>query len=405
MKALTLSLLGCIFSLVVQLDYISPRGGSTSKTRFWRGIPFAQPPIRELRFKPPRKPHDALYRTIVSAVDPAPFCMQESQKFISEDCLTLDVVIPLDSYPHSNLPVIVYLNHDPSPLSSSDHKLANDVALVTSGLDAVVVTINYRVGVFARLNGINLGLLDQQMALEWVQRYIMLFNGHPSRVTIVAFSVATHYIRLQMLAKPQKALFNSVILLEPSLFGEFTLEQPQPPVSGVSLLQNVISRLECPIKRPLTCLMKADSDDLLQASIGIDFTSDLKHSYPYPESYFVGEYRKVRILELSTYSRHCGLLNGVSDMAFKKYGIDVVRLSFGTESQLLDTFWQNYERIEDSVGKVFVDVLTRFLNDRNMMIDREVFSLVTDSFTISTEYRTNHCPYQVSSNDKNKMNK
>ncbi|HEX8445765.1 MAG TPA: carboxylesterase/lipase family protein [Sphingomonas sp.] len=170
--------------------------------RVFRGIPFAAPPTGALRW---REPHPA---SSWSGVRPAttfgPRCMQQPlfsdmmfrSPAPSEDCLYLNVWTPADAVQGARrkLPVLVYVYGGGFVAGDASEKRYDGAAMAARGI--VVVTMNYRLGIFGFLahpeltaasphaaSG-NYGLLDQVAALDWVRRNIAAFGGDAGRITI-----------------------------------------------------------------------------------------------------------------------------------------------------------------------------------------------------------------------------
>jgi para-nitrobenzyl esterase len=164
----------------------------------FRGIPFAEPPIGPLRFKPP-----VARRSWTGVLDAAHFGPWAPQDLsagrewwgdgeASEDCLSLNVWTPaLDA---GRRPVMVWIHGGAFVAGSSSRPTSDGDALARRG-DVVVVTVNYRLGAlgFLELDEIggeeyalsgNAGMLDQILALEWVRDNIAAFGGDPGNVTI-----------------------------------------------------------------------------------------------------------------------------------------------------------------------------------------------------------------------------
>jgi para-nitrobenzyl esterase len=177
--------------------------------RIFRGIPFAAPPVADLRWREPQAV--APWPGVRAATDFAPRCMQQplySDMMFrspppSEDCLYLNVWTPakLDGSRRGRLPVLVYIYGGGFMAGDSSEKRYDGAALARRGI--VVVTVNYRLGVFGffahpeltassphRASG-NYGLLDQVAALGWVKRNIAAFGGDPSHITIAGESAGS----------------------------------------------------------------------------------------------------------------------------------------------------------------------------------------------------------------------
>lgn len=165
----------------------------------WYGIPYAQQPIGDLRWKPPRALTAS--NTIHEAYFPNACPQGESSLIIplTESCLTLNVYAPKDA---TNLPVYVWI-HGGSFTSGAGFEYDAAQLVSTSSIGSVpivVVTINYRLGLLGFLadealyeerSGINnrtttgnYGILDQMMALDWIRKNIYGFGGNPEQITV-----------------------------------------------------------------------------------------------------------------------------------------------------------------------------------------------------------------------------
>ncbi|GAA2208328.1 carboxylesterase family protein [Nonomuraea monospora] len=177
----------------VRTDKGVVKGQVLDDRREFKGIPYAAPPVGELRWKAPR-PAEA-WRGVRDATAFASQCAQPANPFGSpvatyaEDCLYLNVTVPRRA---GRLPVMVWV-HGGGNLTG-DSALYDGAKLAVEG-GVVVVTVNYRLGVLGwlahpaleageRYQSGNYGLLDQQAALRWVRRNIAAFGGDPGNVTL-----------------------------------------------------------------------------------------------------------------------------------------------------------------------------------------------------------------------------
>ncbi len=168
------------------------RGSWEADVAVFRGIPFAEPPVGELRFAAPRPPRrwDG-NREAISFGPPPPqaaaFGMTApSRNSAGDDWLTINVWSP-EPGPAAGLPVMVWIHGGAYTIGMSSLPEYDGARLARDGA-VVVVTFNYRVGIegFAAIEGTpaNRGLLDQIAALEWVRDNIRAFGGDPDRVVI-----------------------------------------------------------------------------------------------------------------------------------------------------------------------------------------------------------------------------
>jgi para-nitrobenzyl esterase len=203
--------------------------------RSFRGIPFALPPVGDLRWREPQPA--ARWDGVRPATEFGPRPEQAPNKWrdmvfrspsMGEDCLYLNVWTHADS-PGSALPVLVYF-HGGGLVAGDGSELRYDGAsMARRGI--VMVTINYRLGVFGffshpeltresphRASG-NYGHLDQVAALRWVQRNIAAFGGDPRRVTIDGQSAGSSSVCAMMASPLAQGLFQGAIGESGSILG------------------------------------------------------------------------------------------------------------------------------------------------------------------------------------------
>ncbi len=196
----------------------------------FRGLPYAAPPVGDLRWRPPQRP--ASWHGIRDASGYAPSCPQKPSLFEppgpqSEDCLYLNVSTPTLRH-NAKRPVLVWIHGGGF---TQDGALDYDGAkLAADGI--VVVTINYRLGALGFLahralasrpggpSG-NYGLMDQQAALRWVRHDIARFGGDPHDVTIAGQSAGGVSVLAHLVAPSSKELFERAIVQS----GAFALNQ------------------------------------------------------------------------------------------------------------------------------------------------------------------------------------
>jgi para-nitrobenzyl esterase len=186
----------------------------------FRGIPFAAPPVEELRWKAPQPV--IAWKGVRDSLDQPPSCVQNDQGWNRgdyvigrEDCLTLDVRTPSVS---GKLPVLVWI-HGGSNRAGGP----NDIVLSDVGKQVVLVGVRYRLGIFGFLShrrlsaeqggsSGNYALMDQIAALQWVQRNIAKFGGDPAHVTIAGESAGSQDVSLMLAAPAAAPLFSQAIM-------------------------------------------------------------------------------------------------------------------------------------------------------------------------------------------------
>ncbi|KAJ7166299.1 carotenoid ester lipase precursor [Mycena crocata] len=216
----------------ITLDSGTFIGTASSNTQSFLGIPFAQSPTGDRRFRLPQPIPAYTGTRTVNAFGPA--CPQQAVKLpiltglpeeiidyvvdsafgvvfpSDEDCLTLNVIKPTSATPTSKLPVVVWIFGGGFELGSPS--MYDGVPIVKRSIEmgepVIYVSMNYRVSAFGflaskevRAAGVgNLGLQDQRQALRWIQKYITNFGGDPTKVTIWGESAGAISVSLQMLA-------------------------------------------------------------------------------------------------------------------------------------------------------------------------------------------------------------
>ncbi|WP_419167923.1 carboxylesterase/lipase family protein [Candidatus Palauibacter sp.] len=205
--------------------------------RVFRGIPFAAPPVGDLRWKPPQ-PVESWGGATLFANSFGPQCMQGSFPAGSvfrgppaptaEDCLYLNVWTGAGDASERR-PVMVWIHGGALTMGSGSVSAYDGGALAARG--AVVVTINYRLGPFGYLahplltaesehgSSGNYGVLDQIAALEWVRDNIAAFGGDPDRVTIFGESAGSWSVNTLMATPLAAGLFHRAIGQSGGRFG------------------------------------------------------------------------------------------------------------------------------------------------------------------------------------------
>jgi para-nitrobenzyl esterase len=213
-------------SLRVDTGLIADVAPDVSGVRVFKGIPYASPPVGDLRWKRPvpAKPWDEVRK----AEEWGPRCMQSNRlgdidplnKRMEEDCLYLNVWTPARSS-SEKLPVMLWIYGGSNNVGAGSQPDYDGANLAKKGV--VVVTINYRLDVFGFLahpeltaesgtnSSGNYGLLDQIAALQWVQRNISAFGGDPGSVTVFGESAGAFDISLLMVSPLAKGLFARAI--------------------------------------------------------------------------------------------------------------------------------------------------------------------------------------------------
>ncbi|KAK6524938.1 hypothetical protein TWF281_011828 [Arthrobotrys megalospora] len=198
---------------------------------FFLGVPYAEPPTGNNRFRPPQ--HIKTKRNF-EAKERGKFCWgyrgDQWQYPQSEDCLTLNVIRPAGISPHRKLPVAIFIHGGGFTIGSAHDPRYNMTFLVDQsvkeGTPIIGIGINYRLGGLgwiasrqvAGTKNLNLGLKDQRVAMQWVQENIRAFGGDPQKVTLFGASAGALSIGLHQLAYNGRddKLFSQVMMISGS---------------------------------------------------------------------------------------------------------------------------------------------------------------------------------------------
>ncbi|GAB3149882.1 carboxylesterase family protein [Micromonospora sonneratiae] len=205
--------------------------------RLYQGIPYAAAPVGELRWRSPQPVEP--WTGIRDATRPGNRCAQTADSWglpasDSEDCLYLNVTAPRGASPRHPRPVLVWLHG--GSLTKGAGSDYDATRLATRG-DIVVVTVNYRLGIFGFFghpglsNGGAFGVEDQQAALRWVRRNAAAFGGDPGNVTLAGESAGSHSVCAQLASPASAGLFHRAITQSSPCWSQDDL----PKVLGVPL--------------------------------------------------------------------------------------------------------------------------------------------------------------------------
>lgn len=210
---------------VVATEYGLVAGLNADGVTSYKGIPYAAPPVGELRWQPPQPP--APWDGLRDAADFGCHCMQtpgieQLSAKASEDCLYLNVWQPAGTSADADLPVLVWIHGGGYVNGGADSPIYDGSAFARQGI--VVASFNYRLGrlgffahpaLLAANEGPvgNFGCMDQLAALRWVQDNIAAFGGDPQRVTVAGESAGGASV-VSLLCNPQaRGLFQQAVIM------------------------------------------------------------------------------------------------------------------------------------------------------------------------------------------------
>ncbi|XP_013418250.2 fatty acyl-CoA hydrolase precursor, medium chain [Lingula anatina] len=238
------------------------------------GIPFAKPPVGDLRFRLPEPAEN--WEGVKDATAFGPDCMQNlpnpygfpDVETISEDCLTLNVFVPGSTNSTNNMAVMVwiygggYITGGASTYSFKEFAVTGDV---------IVVSVNYRLNVFGFLSigddsipG-NIGLWDQIEALKWTKNNIQYFGGDPERVSLFGESAGGSCVTLLALTHVSSGLFHRLISQSGTANAFWAMSE-----NGPELAVRAGNIVGCPTANTtalVDCLRTIDAETLMNASV------------------------------------------------------------------------------------------------------------------------------------------
>ncbi|XP_026534330.1 thyroglobulin, partial [Notechis scutatus] len=233
------------------------------------GVPYAAPPVGENRFHPPQP---FTWTDFWNATTTRANCWQpgdDSLSSVSEDCLFLNIFVPQNN--GGNLPVLVFFHNS---INSDDQgkKASLDGSYLAGVGNLIVITANYRVGVFgffssgsSAASG-NWGLLDQDIALQWIRRNIARFGGDAGQITIGAPDRGADIISIHLLKRASNPiLFKRALLMGGSAFSPAITLSKEKAQSQAAILAREVGCPSTSSSEMVSCLRQLPAKTLNDA--------------------------------------------------------------------------------------------------------------------------------------------
>ncbi len=324
---------------------------SNSGVRSFKGIPFAQPPVGDLRWREPQPAKN--WPGVLNADQFGPRCMQRTlpgadywfrSNGMSEDCLYLNVWTPAKSA-KEQLPVLVYIFGGGFQNGDGSEPRYDGENMARKGI--VAVSVNYRTNIFGffshpeltkesphHASG-NYGLLDQVAALEWVKRNISAFGGDPKRVTIAGESAGSISVSALMASPLSKELIAGAI----GESGAMISSLPPRPLAEAE--QNGTKFAAAAGAASLAALRAMTAEQVQEAAAkapGTRFGTTLDGYFllkPLAETFEAGEQSKVPLLAGSNSEEMGGrMVLGKSEPTPANFA-DVVKKQYGDRAEIV----------------------------------------------------------------------
>ncbi|GMT04262.1 hypothetical protein PENTCL1PPCAC_26436, partial [Pristionchus entomophagus] len=393
------------------------------------GVPYAEPPTGERRFKPPQQlihfpgPANTPYyafswgASCAQDVENKPsFTQRDLYPFVvNEDCLYLNIFTSSASRNSGpNKPVVVFFHGGNFQTGSANEWPG--YGLASRGV--VVVTLNYRLGAFGFMSlgdqNANFGLLDQRMALNWVKDYISSFGGDPQAVTIVGHDAGGVSVGLHMLSPLSKHLFRSASSMSGSEVSYHSLiGKPALAFNNTLKLGRYLGCTQSLPQNVWDCILTRSTDDIIRAteSIPIEYNRYLfmptidginvvanplwqlnniptgGANYPSPVPYLTGMNAQdgTEVILEDRYLGEFNQFNNVDEEYMKSFALEY-------------SFRHNYTMNKEAIAEAIISRYTYWPDRANTWMKRDKFiELTTDCFYTSPITLSAHLHSQAGS--------
>ncbi|GAB1603548.1 cholinesterase 1-like [Argonauta hians] len=245
------------------------------------GIPYAKPPVGDLRFRRPEpvEPWNGVKETkefSASCIQPLIEIDDSIEGLelwklppkISEDCLYLNIWTPTTARNStSNLTTMIWIHGGGFSVGSSSMGGYNGQWLAASE-NVIVASLNYRLGPFGflylndkRAPG-NMGLLDQNLAIKWIRDNIASFGGDPNKLTLFGQSAGSASVSLHVVSPLSRKLFNNAIMMSGTYNADWGMKTLEDNKNRAKAMAEVINCPSNDTEKMLDCFLKANATDL-----------------------------------------------------------------------------------------------------------------------------------------------
>jgi para-nitrobenzyl esterase len=273
-----------------------------SGVKAWLGIPYAKPPVDNLRWRPPQPMH---WQGVWDADRTMPECIQVlrphdinnyfGEEATSENCLYMNIWAPPNSHAGANLPVIVFIYGGAYSIGSSGMALYSGKKVAKHG--ALFVNFNYRVGILGFMAHPELtkeqgghsgdyGFLDQNAALKWIHENIAQFGGDPSKVLLMGQSAGAGSVTAQIFSPLSRELFSEAVMSSACNWAPRNMMRPEPTLAQAEKVGLQIQKLLHASNIKQMRQMPADRISALQAEFQVGNHRQGVRTGPIIDGYF-----------------------------------------------------------------------------------------------------------------------
>ncbi|RMZ96447.1 acetylcholinesterase type 1 [Brachionus plicatilis] len=399
------------------LDYHLPKSGRSrhypyGKKKYqvnaWLGIPYAEKPIGDLRFKRPvpiknwddvmdvtELPNSCyqLHDTLITGFDGVE--MWNPNTNVSEDCLYLNIWSPHPKPKNSAVMVWIYGGGFTSGTATLK---IYDPKIIVAETQTIIVSIQYRLSIFGFLYmddekapG-NQGLIDQYLALKWIQNNIQYFGGDSSKITLFGESAGSVSVSLHLLSPLSSNLFHNAIMESGTALADWTLLNHEDAMKRST---GILKKIGCKGTTPemIECAKKVNARTALEQSDEY-FYSRATHGVaqfifvPVVDKYFLEE-EPISLLNRGKFKKCPILLGGNRDegnwlfvYAFPEYRNLTTRpaIDYGTFKDFMTSLFYFYPQYPDVSSLAIRNaILYRYTNWNNVHNEEKNFENLDDA--------------------------
>ncbi|XP_058802832.1 carboxylic ester hydrolase-like [Phymastichus coffea] len=253
--------------------------------KIFEGIPYAEPPVGELRFKPPQPITKHRDEVVLARQEPNKCIQYDYQTGLIEgveDCLFMNIYVPmLDKKDPAPLPVIIWFHEGAFQRGAGTYTKARYIM----DRDVILVTFNYRLGIFGFLStednvaSGNMALKDQNLAIKWVINNIAAFGGNPDQISLFGASAGGSSVHFHYLSKMSSGLFKNGISFSGTALSPWAFDPK--PLQNAKRLAVIVNCTTKSSEKMVECLKKLSAQALAEGmKVMLRQITDLNYYYP-----------------------------------------------------------------------------------------------------------------------------